>query len=158
MTIPETLLLAVLARLADTTTAALLPPNSSGVAQIRRLHRVDVPRDDAPQCHLVDGTDAPRTGANTSNRTQCLPRQVDCTVSLFIRAEATYSAADPLVEEVFRRLDPLTAPYAYGTAGASARLTVLEVKKDPEPADGNALRLDIGFRFSYDVNGFGLSA
>jgi hypothetical protein len=151
VTVRETLLRAVLARLTATTPAAM------AVNRIRRVHRVAIARDDAPQVHLIDGPDERR--AETHNRAACLPRECRFTVSIFVRAndDETFALADPLIEDVLARLDPMTGGgYAYGNA--TANLKFLDVTPEPEPADGDALRVDLKFVMSYDTSGFGLSA
>jgi hypothetical protein len=118
---------------------------------------VAIARDDAPQVHLIDGPDERR--AETHNRAACLPRECRFTVSIFVRAndDETFALADPLIEDVLARLDPMTGGgYAYGNA--TANLKFLDVTPEPEPADGDALRVDLKFVMSYDTSGFGLSA
>ena len=142
--IAETLMQAVLARLQGS------PPVIAN-ANIRRQHRTVVTRAEAPAVHLIDGTDTP-TPAKNDCRTD---RSKAFTVSIFVRDDAGYEAADPIMVEINARLDPGAADYtAYG-AGIALRQGRITVEQ--EIADGDALRVDMEFTFEYRTAGWTLA-
>lgn len=155
MTAPEELIRLVLARLEATAPAPLIPARPNGNKNVRRTHRVPVSRDDSPEVQLVDGNDRPRS--ETSQSRECRPREVEFVVSIIVRADDGYLAADPIVEEVITRLDMKTTPYSYGSNGSSGRITLGDVLKEPAEGDVDSLRVDMHFRMSYETVGFGLA-
>ncbi len=138
MTIAETLMQAVLARLES---SPALCDN------VRRAHRVAVARDEAPAIYLIDGDDVIRGSPDSDCRRDRVKR---FTVAVFVRDDDGASAADTLVDAVNDRLDPVTA-YASG-----ATLLQGAIKPDEEIADEDAIRVDMEFEFRYQAPGWSL--
>src|SRR6266851_2256901 len=92
----ETLMSAVLARLR---TAAVI----DDLSNIRRDHRTVVPREKAPAVHVVDGNEVPTPAKNC----RC-GVDFNFIVSVFVRDDAGYEAADPIAIACMAALDPAT--------------------------------------------------
>lgn len=123
-----------------------------GVQDVRRAHRTAVPKAGAPAVHLVGGRDEP---AREHSKSLCRRRNAEFTVALFVRNDAGESAADPLRIEAMRRLNPETTGLAAYPSGALVRPA--EIDPDEEIADGDAIRIDMRFEFSYPATDWKLS-
>jgi hypothetical protein len=105
------------------------------VTEIRRSHLTAVDRDRAPAIYLRAG-DMERLDLE---RTCPWKWSMAWRVSVYVRSDEADAAADPLVVEVVRRLNPtLGTPY---TNGVDLRLHRIEV--ETEVADTDAQRVDV---------------
>lgn len=121
-------------------------PRFGGVAlaSIRRSHRTAISRDKAPAIHVIDDDEVPdpvKVGKGCA-----VPWEKGFTVSLFLRDDEGYPAADPLKLEVMSRLDPETAPWPAGVVLAYGKIAY-----QTEIADGDAVRVDMRFTFKFQA-------
>jgi endonuclease YncB( thermonuclease family) len=108
---------------------------------IRRDHRTVVPREKAPAVHVIDGDETPQKTA-----TSCYCKdELDFTVSIFVRDDEGYQAADPIKLAVMAALDPTVA---YGNA---IELRRGRIRSESEIADGDSLRVDMEFQFCFQT-------
>lgn len=143
VSIAETLMREVLARLKAA-------PVIANVDNIRRDHRTVVPRDKAPAVHLIDGAETPQPGKNDCYVSEDLV----FTVSIFVRDDSGYAAADPLKIAVMAALNPATAYPA--TALGTPDLVRGRIVSEDEIADTDALRVDMEFTFKFRTSLWGL--
>lgn len=114
--------------------------------RIRRRHRTSVPRDRAPEVHEVDGEQLPGKQKNCSVEWYC-----DFTVAVFVVPDdETGGNADAYTDEIYKRLDNNTVPYTLA-GGTTPRFECMGIQPDGEVADGDALRVDMRFRFTYET-------
>lgn len=119
---------------------------------VRRSHRTTVPRDQCPAIHLAEGSDEP-TGSAGDCRTD---RTATPTVSILVRDDDGFAAADALAEAVMQRLDPSNpaeTPYPAGVRLEPGRISI-----DDEIADADILRLVMEFRLRYAAGHWSLGA
>lgn len=84
--------------------------------------------------HVVDGDAKP-----TADKSCAWHWEHEFTISVFVRDDAGFPAADPLAIEVVDRINPtFGTPYPH-----RARLTLNRIRKDSEIADDDAVRVDI---------------
>lgn len=129
----ETIMVEALARLKAN------PPLVANKDNIRRAKRTPVTREKAPAVHLIDGPDKPkRTNA-------CGGREGEFTISLFARDDAGLSTLDATKVEVMRRMGVAWPAGVVCYPG--------DIVPEAESADGDALRIDMSFRFEYGTAG-----
>jgi hypothetical protein len=133
MSMSETLMLDVVDRLQ---TAAVI----ADVGNIRRDHRTILTRDRAPAVHVIDGDETPLP----SNTCFC-EVEFEFAVSIFVRADAGYSAADPIAVAIMAALDPAVS------YGVNIDLLRGRIVREQEIADTDALRVDMEFKFRYQA-------
>lgn len=144
--IKEDVMLAVLTRLKTTTGVV------SKAASIRRAHRTAVPREAAEAVHLIDGRDRPIDPIGNCNT----DREAEFVISLFLRGDDAYAAADALARKVMGRLDPENA--SYQPYPHNARMNIGPITPDSDIGDLDPLRIDMEFNFKYRVSGWSLDA
>lgn len=145
--IAQVLMRQVLARLrAD-------PPVIEDVGRIRREHRTTLRREDTPAVYVADGDNLPDDPPK--NEDHCpIGRAQQFIVSIFVRDDKASEIADPILLAIFARLDPLaTGMSAYSN---NARLRPGPIRLESQIADGDALRIDVEFTFSYGAQQWAL--
>jgi hypothetical protein len=126
------------------------PPIVPIAASVRRSHRTTVTREMAPAVHVVDGADNPVRAKNDCHT----DRNKAFTVSIFVRDDEGYAAADPIMLDVNARLESTqAAPYPAGVTIKQGRITF-----EQEIADGDALRVDMEYELYYCTGGWALDA
>lgn len=143
--IAESLMQNVLARLEGSPSLMLGAQN----VNVKRSHRTPVPRDEAPMVHLVDGDDIPGGKREGGCRTE---RTKHFSIDIFVRDDAGVTVADPLIVEVHNRMNPDFAPAFPGI------LRMEPVRVDEEIADGDAVRVTLGYECHYTTTGWALDA
>lgn len=148
-TIAETFKAEVYARLLGTTLDDY-GPNAPQASNVRRYHLTNVDREDCPAIHMRAG-DATKDSEDKGCR-WCWSLEVR--VSVYVRSDAGDGIADPIVNEVVRRLNPNVTP-RYSN-GVDLRLTKIET--DTEVADTDAQRVDVVLTAKYDTGPWTLDA
>jgi hypothetical protein len=110
---------------------------------IRRDHRTTISRDKAPAVHLIDGDDTPKAATNDCYR----DRSFAFRISIFVRDDLGYKAAEPIKCRIMAAIDPTTA-YQHNIDLILGRITT-----DQQIADGDALRVDMEFVARYRTAG-----
>jgi hypothetical protein len=113
---------------------------------IRRDHRTVVDRAGAPAVHVIDGDEDPGKAAQGC---RC-DVTFSFTVSVFVRADAGFAAADPIVCAVMAALDPAVS------YGDGIELRRGRISRDQEIADADSLRTDMEFEFRYTTDAWQL--
>ena len=137
--------------LLDAVWARLAASPALEVNELKRSHRTTVTRENAPAVHLVAGPDVPEPSRNDC-RTN---RAKGFTVRVFYRDDDGAAAADDLVVEIHRRLDPSEAsgfaPYPEGVSLRQGRIDVAE-----EIADEDAVAIEMEYAADYTTEGWTL--
>jgi hypothetical protein len=130
-------------------------PGISSLTRIQRKHRTRVTRENAPAIHLIEGM------AKPTKTVACdWQWEMDGTVALFVRDDNGLQAADPLLIEAIKRINPETGtPYP-----GKAELLLLRIgpgrggDEYTEIADEDATRVDIDLRFKFSTPRWTLGA
>jgi len=122
----------------------------SGVptSSIRRYHRTNVTRENAPAIHLIEGLAKPAEDRRCDWRWE-----MEGTIAVFVRDDKGYTDADPFVAEVLKRINPEGTPYPN-----KAMLDLLRIGLNTEIADKDATRVDIDFQFKFGTARWSLAA
>lgn len=118
-------------------------PVIAETGNVRRDHRTIIPRDKAPAVHLVDGDDTPQAATNDCYR----DHEFAFTISVFVRDDEGYGAAEPIKCKVMAAIDP-AAEYQHNVTLEAGRIVT-----DQQIADGDALRVDMEFVARYRTVG-----
>lgn len=115
------------------------PAVITNTANIRRDHRTVISRDEAPTVHVIEGD-----ATATATTRDCFRNwELEFTIAVFVRADAGYAAAEPIMIRIMAALDPSVA------YPGSADLIPNSIRKEQEIADADALRVDMRFVFKY---------
>lgn len=119
---------------------------------VRRTHRVAVPREDSDAIYVVEDDDEPGKSSGTCST----DHRAGFTVRVLIRADEYVARAKALKEGVLQRLNPEAAGMpAYPTG------VVIEqpkVRMDTEGADADVTRIDMAFPMTYRSGYWSLAA
>jgi hypothetical protein len=122
------------------------------VGNIRRSHKVIIPRGDAPAVYLAESDDEPVDRAGNCD-TQ---RRFEPVVRVFVRDDDGYATMDAIVADVVARLDPQTQGGAAYPAGV--RLELVRLAVDEDIADADVLRRDVHIAATYTAGYWTLDA
>lgn len=104
------------------------------VERIRREHRTAVTRADSPAVQVIEGVARP-----TEAKRCDWQWEMGGSIAIFVRDDVGLRAADPLVAEIVRRINPeIGTPYSNGV-----RLELAAIEPETEIADEDATRVDL---------------